>query len=117
LQNKYWEMHDKLYENQNEWSASSSALDVFSKYAQQIGLDINRFKQDYSSSQVNGAINSDLAAFKITNQDQATPTFFVNGRYVPNSEFVDPQTGAPTAASIAKLIQSEIAKKTAPTNQ
>jgi protein-disulfide isomerase len=111
LQGKYWEMHDTLYENQNAWSESKNPLDVFQGYAKQIGLNETQFKSDYYSSKVNDAINADLAAFKKTGNDQATPTFFLDGKYVPNSEFADASTNAPNAAKITALINSEIAKK------
>ncbi len=117
MQNKYWEMHDKLYDNQNGWVNSSTPLDVFTQYAQQLGLNVNQFKQDYTSAKANDAINADLAAFEKTGQDKATPTFFINGRYVPNSEMVDPQTSRPTSAQIVKVLQAEIAKKSGTSNQ
>jgi protein-disulfide isomerase len=111
LQGKYWEMHDKLYENQNSWVSSSNPLSIFSTYAQQIGLKADQFKTDYASSKVNDTINADLAAFDKTGRDKATPTFFLNGQYIANSEFSDPQTGAPSADKINSVIKAEIAKK------
>lgn len=112
-QNKYWEMHDKLYENQNAWVSLSNPQSAFSQYAGQIGLNVSQFNTDYASSKVNDAINADLAAFAKTGQDQATPTFFLNGKYVPNSQFSDPQTGQPQQSKIGQFIQAEITKKQA----
>jgi protein-disulfide isomerase len=111
LQNKYWQMHDKLYENQNQWATSSSPQDMFNTYAQQIGLNVTQFKQDYASSKVNDAINADLAVFDKTGQDKATPTFFLDGQYLANTALVDPQTGAPSADKIGAVVKAEIAKK------
>jgi protein-disulfide isomerase len=111
LQGKYWEMHDTLYQNQNTWSGSTSPANYFNTYAKSLGLNVTQFKSDYLSSKVNDAINADLAAFKKTKQEQATPTFFLNGKYVPNSEFSDPATGAPTADKIAKVINDAIVKQ------
>jgi len=113
LQNKYWEMHDKLYENQTQWASSSNPQTFFNTYAQTIGLNLDQFKTDYASSKVNDAINADLTAFGKTGKDKATPTFFLDGVYLPNTGLVDPQTGAPTASKIAAAIQAEITKKTA----
>jgi protein-disulfide isomerase len=113
LQNKFWEMHDKLYENQNAWVNSSTPLDLFSQYAQQIGLNVNQFKTDYASSKVNDAINADLAAFAKTGKDSATPTFFLDGTYLPNTGLIDAQTGAPNADKISAVIKAEISKKSA----
>lgn len=110
-QGKFWQMHDKLYENQNQWAGASNPQSFYDDYAQQIGLDLTQFKQDYASEQVNNAINADLAAFNKTGQEKATPTFFVNGRYVPNTQFSDPQTGAPSADKIGQFLKSEIAKQ------
>lgn len=122
LQGKYWQMHDKLYENQDPngqsgWVASNNPLEAFNTFAQQIGLNVNKFKTDYASSQVNDAINADIAAFLDTsyaNHDaskQATPTFFLNGKYVANSEFTDPSTGQPNVEKFKSVINAEIAKQ------
>jgi protein-disulfide isomerase len=113
LQNKYWEMHDKLYENQNEWAGAPNPQTFFNAYAQQMGLNVNQFKTDYASSKVNDAINADLNAFNKTGQDKATPTFFLDGKYLANTGLVDPQTGAPNADKISAMLKAEIAKKTA----
>jgi protein-disulfide isomerase len=115
LQNKYWQMHDTLYENQQEGSGWTAASDPLNKYfvgfAKQIGLDTNKFKQDYASSQVNDVINADLAAFAKTGKESATPTFFLDGQYIDNSQFSDPQTGRPSAAKITQVLQAAINKK------
>src|SRR5581483_10583175 len=39
LQNKFWEMHDTLYQNQTQWSQSSDPTTFFNQYAQQLGLN------------------------------------------------------------------------------
>ncbi len=111
LQNKYFEMNQKLYDNQNDWVSATDPQTFFDTYAQQIGLNLTQFKSDYASSKVNDAINADLAAFNKTGQEMATPSFFLDGQYVPNSELVDSQTGAPSVSKFAAVINSEIAKK------
>jgi protein-disulfide isomerase len=111
LQNKFWQMHDKIYENQNAWVNVSNPQSLFATYAQQIGLNVSKFNSDYASSQVNSAVNADIAAFGKTKQQQATPTFFLDGKYVPNSEFADAQTGAPDVSKITQVLQNEINKK------
>jgi protein-disulfide isomerase len=114
MQGKYFEMHDMLYDQANwqAWTASGiDPIPLFNSYAQKLGLDINKFKQDYSSTKVNDAINADLAAFNKTGKPQATPTFFLDGSYVNNSLLSDPQTGAPSADKFVQLLNAEIAKK------
>ena len=117
LQNKFWQMHDKLYDNQNQWVSSTTPLDIFNTYAQQIGLNSTQFKQDYASSKVNDAINADLSVFDKTGKDKATPTFFLDGQYLANTGLVDAQTGAPSAEKIAAVLKAEIAKKSSTAKQ
>lgn len=117
LQGKYWQMHDKLYENQNSWVSASTPLDIFTGYAKDIGLNVSQFKSDYASSKVNDAINADLAAFAKTGQEEATPTFFLNGKYLPNTQLADSTSGQPSADKIGAAIQAEIDKKSSTNNQ
>jgi Na+:H+ antiporter, NhaA family len=79
IQGRFWEMHDKLYENQNTWSTISDLVPVFVDYAKQIGLDTDRFMKDLNGEEVAGRIFQDgkrAHYFGIT----STPTFFVNGK-------------------------------------
>ncbi len=108
LQGKFWEMHDKLYQNQDPngqvgWVASSTPLTFFTQFAQQLGLDINKFKQDYSSSAVNDVINADMSAGRQFGVN-ATPTFDLDGRKVETTEVA-------SQAAFFKLIDQEIAAK------
>jgi protein-disulfide isomerase len=109
LQGKYWQMHDLLYQNQTVWAQTSNAQPTFEGYAQQLGLNVTKFKQDYASEQVNNAINADMAAFQKTGQDQATPTFFINGKYFDNSNFAT--DSGPSADKFTKVLNAEIAKQ------
>ena len=105
MQGKFWQMHDMLYDptNWNEWSVSSNPEPFFWTYAQQLGLNVAKFKTDFASAAANDRIQADLAAFSKTGQAEATPTFFINGKYYPNSDFVD-SSGAPSAAAFAKVL-------------
>ena len=115
LQGKFWEMHDMLYDNQDPngqsgWVASSDPLNkFFVGFAQQLGLDTTKFKQDYASSQVNDTINADLAAFDKTGQQRATPSFFLDGKFISNSLVAD--SNGPSLAKFTALINAEIAAK------
>src|SRR6266481_5129380 len=42
-QNKFWEMHDRLYRNQKEWSDLDDPRTVFMSYERQLGLNIDQF--------------------------------------------------------------------------
>jgi protein-disulfide isomerase len=110
LQDKYFEMHDLIYENQQVWSGASDAETIFTGYAQQLGLNTARFKQDYASTRVNTAINADVAAFKKTGNDQATPTFFLDGKKLDNTALFD-NNNQPSVEKFSALIDAAIAKK------
>lgn len=111
LQGKFWEMHDKLYENQDAngktgWVVSNNPLDqYFANYARQLGLDTNKFKTDYASSAVNDVINADLAEFKKTGYEESTPTFILDGKQVKPGYSVEEFTRAFDAAIKAKAKQ------------
>ncbi len=83
LQGKFFEMHDLLYQNQNIWSDSSNPKTTFETYAEQLGLDMNKFKSDYESQAVNSTINADKN--EGTGKGvQGTPTYFINGNKLDN---------------------------------
>lgn len=108
-QGKYFEMHDILYEQQQTWSAASSPMIYFENYATQLGLDVAKFKTDYASSEVNSLINADLDAFSKTKQEEATPTFFINGVYISNSDLAD--SNGPSASKLTDVLNKAIADK------
>lgn len=71
-QNKYWEMHDKLFEEGD--------LDITSlkQYAQGIGLDTSAFNNCLDSGSMESEIQKDAQdgqAYGVS----GTPTFFING--------------------------------------
>lgn len=78
-QNKFWEMHDMLYQQQSSWSASTNPVPVFDQYAGQLGLDLTQFKQDFSSSEVNDIINADIKEGQAIGAT-STPTFVLDGK-------------------------------------
>jgi protein-disulfide isomerase len=73
-QGKFWPMHDRLF-------ADQSALDRASldRAAEQLGLDMARFRKDFDSAEVKARIDADMAAAESAGV-RATPSFFVNGR-------------------------------------
>jgi Na+:H+ antiporter, NhaA family len=79
LQGRFWEMHDKLYENQKAWSEAKDVVPLFVDYAKQVGLDPDRFMRDLNGEVVAQRIFQDgkrSHALGVT----GTPTFFVNGQ-------------------------------------
>jgi protein-disulfide isomerase len=111
-QGQFWGMHDLLYENQDPngasgWVASSDPLDdYFVGFAKQLKLNVAQFKTDFASSAVNNRINADINAFSKTGQQEATPTFFLNGKYVSNEQLVD--NNGPSLAAFSKVIDAAL---------
>lgn len=82
LQGKYWEMHDKLYETQNDWSNTSieKRTNYFVGYAKAIGVaNLDKFTSDMASNAVNKKINFDLALGNKTGVT-GTPAFYLDGK-------------------------------------
>jgi len=75
----FWEMHDKLYENQKMWSEASDLVPLFVDYAKQIGLDTDRFLKDLNGEAVATRIFQDGKRVHALNVI-STPTFYVNGK-------------------------------------
>jgi protein-disulfide isomerase len=103
LQGKFFEMHDKLYENQQSWSGSSNPNIFFEDYATQLGLKLDQFRKDSASSLVNDIINADIKAGQAAGAD-ATPTFVLDGKKLDQNP--------PDYTSFAKLLDDAIKAKT-----
>lgn len=119
LQGKFWQMHNTLYTNQDPsgatgWVADHGDVlnDFFVKFAKTAGVsDLAKFKSDYASDQINSSINADINLFNQTGQQLATPSFFLDGKYVPNSELVD--SNGVSVTKFENVINAEITKKQA----
>src|SRR5213080_4972619 len=80
-QNKFWEMHDRLYRNQKEWSELDDPRPVFIDYSKQLGLKIDQFTNDLSSNMIDQRISAEIqrgSAIGVT----GTPTVFLDSRLV-----------------------------------
>jgi len=86
LQDRFWEMHDKLYENQTAWSEAKDLVPVFVDYAKQIGLDTDRFMKDLNGEKVATRIFQDGKRVHFLNVN-STPTFYVNGKEAKDDQW------------------------------
>lgn len=75
MQDKFWEMEDLLYERQREWAEDTNASNKFRQYAQELGLDVDKFNSDYNSQTVTDRINRDVTMGRNA-EVGGTPTFF-----------------------------------------
>lgn len=82
-QGKFWEMHDVLFEHQNDWAELPDPTSTFMSYAQQVGLNIDQFKKDSTSSNTENYIKSQEQA-AIDLGLPGTPSFFIDGKQIQN---------------------------------
>jgi protein-disulfide isomerase len=75
-QGRFWEMHDKIFENQKQMSPEK-----YVEFAGELGLDVEQFKKDVASAEVKSRIDADKKeAAKLGST--GTPGFFVNGLFL-----------------------------------
>lgn len=77
-QDRFKEMHDLIFEYQEQWS-QGGARDYFFDFAEQIGLDMEQFESDLESEEVQQTVNSQLQE-GMRRTVNSTPTFFLNGQ-------------------------------------
>lgn len=87
-QGKFWEMHDKLFESQSDWSNERDVIKKFEEYAKDLGLDVEKFKIDYNDKALLKKINTERAE-AIALKLNATPTLFLNGEKIQNPGSID----------------------------
>ena len=98
-QGKFWEMHNKLYDNFRTISPQNILV-----WAKEIGLDMKRFVEDVDSGKYKQAVENEVKQGENAGV-QGTPSFFFNGRRY---------SGAFQADTVAELLKSEF--KVSPTN-
>jgi len=78
MQGKFWEMHDLLFKNQRALQP-----DKLKEYAQQWGLDVDKFETDMNSDAVKKEVQDDMRLARTVGV-RGTPTIFVNGKLLRN---------------------------------
>jgi protein-disulfide isomerase len=76
-QGKFWEMHDMLFENQRALEAED-----IERYAEEIGLDMERFRADIASEETQRRIEASKALGRELDIS-GTPSIFVDGHRFP----------------------------------
>ncbi|MFY0535100.1 DsbA family protein [Nannocystis pusilla] len=74
-QGKFWEMHDILFKNQK----AMTRADV-EKYAEELKLDMAKFKATLDAKTYQAQVNEDMALGKKFGV-RGTPSFFINGKW------------------------------------
>jgi protein-disulfide isomerase len=82
-QGKFWEMHDLIFQNFSK--LSEQALKDF---AQQIGLNVEKFSADFASNKYDQQIQQDMMLAR-SSDVAGTPTLFINGKRMQQRSFND----------------------------
>ena len=100
-QGRFWPMHDLLFREQAVWSKSADARALFNAYAGMLQLDLDRFKRDMDSSEVQRQVELDQhrgTAIGVKN----TPTIFVNNEALTSEQMNPAQLPATVEAAVKK---------------
>jgi len=98
-QNRFWEMHAKLFEKQSEWRKSTDLNETLVGYAVEIGLNKAVFSACLNDEKYLEEVEKDRAD-ALAAGARGTPTLFVNGEII---------RGVPQSyESFKALIESEL---------
>jgi protein-disulfide isomerase len=123
-QGKFWEMHDKMFTNQANLDRPN-----LEKYAQEVGLDVAKFKESIDKKKGEERIKRDMDD-AVRYGARGTPNFFINGHAFRGAQpleafksVIDEElkkadaklaSGTPRAALYAELTKNGLAKMAAP---
>jgi protein-disulfide isomerase len=82
-QGKFWEMHDLIFEKFNKLTDAS-----FKEFAEQLGLDVNKFLADFNSNKYDMQIQQDINLARTVGVT-GTPTLYMNGKRMQRRSFDD----------------------------
>ncbi|HYN86031.1 MAG TPA: thioredoxin domain-containing protein, partial [Pyrinomonadaceae bacterium] len=101
IQGRFWEMHDKLYEHQRNWSDANDPRPMFAAYASEVGIDVEKFKADIDRPLTGSRIMADIDRANSLRVN-GTPTIYLNGRLLtPEQTIEEPKLRAEIDAALA----------------
>lgn len=84
-QGKFWEMHDLLFEKQEQWSGQEGALETFRAMASELELDQAQFDACLDGDTYADKIGADLQEGQVEGVT-GTPAFRINGIEVSGAQ-------------------------------
>jgi protein-disulfide isomerase len=79
VQGRFWEMHDLIYQSQEDWVTAGNSESLIDGYAERAGVDRARYRKCVNDREAWGRVLADRALGDSLGIG-GTPTFFVNGR-------------------------------------
>jgi protein-disulfide isomerase len=80
-QGKFWPMHDRLFQGQDEWNgeATEAPKPFFKRYAGEVGLDVAKWETCFDARKYQSRISANLAD-GLRRGVNSTPTFIIGNR-------------------------------------
>lgn len=80
-QGKFWPMHDRLFQAQDEWNgvATDRPKPFFKRYASEIGVDVSRWESCYDARKYQKRISANLAD-GLRRGVYSTPSFIIGNK-------------------------------------
>ena len=93
-QGKFWPMHDRLFQAQDEWNgeATDAPKPFFKRYAGEAGLDVAKWESCFDGRKFRKRIAANLAE-GLRRGVNSTPTFVIGGRLYPGMRSYDELKG------------------------
>lgn len=98
-QGKFWEMHQALFESQNDWASLANPNEYFQKLAVNLGLDAQKFKESIEQKKGKERVDANLAEGTAVGVN-STPSFYLNGKKLQFANFTE----------LKNLVEAELSK-------
>lgn len=99
-QGMFWQMHDKIFDENVAGALTSANADTYKEWAGEIGLDTASFNSCYDAGRGGDTVDADFTLGSEVGVS-GTPTFYINGRQL---------VGAQPFASFKAIIDEELNK-------
>ncbi len=105
MQGKFWEFQSQLFNNQKDWSSNPNYKQMWSDYAKNLGMNVDKFTTDMAGLGAKSRVDADMARGRGLGVS-STPSVFINGVLVDFNSM--------TVAGLKSAIDAELAKGAAP---
>jgi protein-disulfide isomerase len=101
MQNKFWDMQNLLFNNQQAWTAAPTYKQIWKEYATKIGLDVAKWESDMAGIGAKSRVDADIARGRAAAVN-STPTLFINGTGIAYGDM--------NVQALKGIIDAELAK-------
>lgn len=112
-QGKFWPMHDRLFQAQDEWNgeATDTPKPFFKRYAQEVGLDVAKWESCYDARKYQKRISANFAE-GLRRGVNSTPSFVIGTKLYAGMRSYDAMKAI--VDSVAKTTSAPVANGPAP---